>query len=190
MQPSLIKDLQVKFYNLQELQLVNSSLFGLFNTDVYCFFRHCSCPSLQKISIELSTVSEEENFIWEYRKPNVDPIDCVFDNLRVVELRNFRGTRSNIELASYFLERSPVLESMHLIAPQNLNVNKKTMVEKEIPCFKEDEIIKKMQEDVIEELLYRPKASLIAEINVSDCDEYDRLLSFFKWHHVSDVYHR
>jgi len=54
LQPSLIKDFWVKFWNLQELQLVNSPLFGLFNTDVYCFFRHCSCPSLQKISIEVS----------------------------------------------------------------------------------------------------------------------------------------
>lgn len=53
MQPSLIKDFQVKFSNLKELQLVNSPLFGLFNSDVYCFFKHCSCPSLQTISIEV-----------------------------------------------------------------------------------------------------------------------------------------
>ncbi|XP_057537182.1 FBD-associated F-box protein At5g22730-like [Amaranthus tricolor] len=191
--PSLIKDLQVKFNNLLELQLVNSPLFGLFNSDVYCFFRHCACPSLQKIYIELSTVSEEENFVWEYRKPNVVPVNYVFNNLKTVTLRNFRGTISDIELAAYFLQRSPVLESIILIAPQSLNAKKSAGPGKEqvsgSTSSKPNQTNRGMQMDVHGMLRYRPKASPTVEITIFEFDEGgDHLLSFYKWHYVSDVY--
>ncbi|KAL9243576.1 hypothetical protein vseg_017448 [Gypsophila vaccaria] len=181
--PSLFKDFRVNFSNLEELMLVNSPLFGLFNTDVYCFFRHCSCPSLKKITIELSTVSEEDNFIWEYRKPNVEPIECTFNNLRDVTLLNYRGTNSDTELATYFLKSSPNLESVLLVTPRKLNISCSTT--------KEDEIFEGMQKDLCDMLLYHCEASPCDNIRIlSESDEHKRLLSILKWYDVSDVYYK
>ncbi|KNA04376.1 hypothetical protein SOVF_200330 [Spinacia oleracea] len=188
--PSLIKDFQVKFSNLKELQLVNSPLFGLFNSDVYCFFKHCSCPSLQTISIELSNVAQEENFIWEYRKPNITLVECVFNNLRTVKLCKFRGTSSDIELAAYFLQRAPILESMILVSPQSLNVKPLTVTKEDVSCSTSKGNETLMQKAIYEMLRHHPKASEIAEIRVCDSDERDSLLSFFRRHHVSDVYNK
>ncbi|KAL2932116.1 hypothetical protein RDABS01_037526 [Bienertia sinuspersici] len=188
--PNLIKDFQVEFSNLQELNLLNSPLFGLFNSDVYCFFRHCNCPSLQKISIELSTVSEEENFIWEFRKPKVMPKERDFNSLRSITLRNFRGTTSDIELATYFLQRAPSLELMQLIAPQSLSAKRTTIKEEVSYITLKEKEAKVWQKAVCEKLRYYPKASDVADIRVCESDEGDSLLSFFKWHHVIDVYHR
>ncbi|XP_021740466.1 F-box/LRR-repeat protein At3g26922-like [Chenopodium quinoa] len=188
--PSLIKDFQVNFRNLQELQLVNSPLFGLFNSDVYCFFKHCSCPSLQYISIELSTLAEEEDFIWEFRKPYIKPVDCIFNNLRTVTLSNFRGTSSDIELAEYFLLRAPILESMFCITPQSMNARKTTVSKEEVSCSTSKKNVTKVIQKGICDMLYNNpyKASAVAEIRLCDSGERNSLLSFFNRHHVSDVY--
>jgi len=156
------------------------------------FFLQYHILNFVKLS-QLSTVSEEENFVWEYRKPNVVPVEYVFSKLRVVELRNFRGTRSDIELATYFLERSPVLESMLLFAPQKSNTDTvQTRVKNRAPHATPngDETINRMQKDMLEALIYTPKASPNAEIRIQESNDNENLSSLFKWHHVFDVYHK
>ncbi|KAK9706647.1 hypothetical protein RND81_07G141600 [Saponaria officinalis] len=181
--PSLFKDFKVDFVNLEELILVNSPLFGLFNTDVYCFFKHCSCPSLKKITIQLSTVSEEDNFVWEYRKPNFEPTECTFYNLRDVTLLNYRDTNSDIDLANYFFKNSPNLESMLLVTPRIANVS--------CSISKGDGNFEGMEKGLCDMLLYRSKTSSYANVRIlSESDECKRLLSILKWYHVSDVYYK
>ncbi|XP_074267771.1 F-box protein At4g09920-like [Silene latifolia] len=183
--PSLFKDFKVNFSNLEELVLVNCPLFGLFNTDVYCFFKHCSCPSLKKITIELSTVSKEDNFVCEFRKPNVEPIKTVFNNLRDVKLLNFRGTSTDMELAIDFLTKSPNLETMYLVTPRlNSNVSRSTS--------NGDETFEGMQRVLYHMLLDRPVASPTVDVRiVNDINNQHNILSsIFKWHHVYDVYYK
>ena len=121
------------------------------------------------------------------------PVNYVFNNLKTVTLRNFRGTISDIELAAYFLQRSPVLESIILIAPQSLNAKKSAGPGKEqvsgSTSSKPNQTNRGMQMDVHGMLRYRPKASPTVEITIFEFDEGgDHLLSFYKWHYVSDVY--
>uniref|UniRef100_A0A803LPN4 F-box domain-containing protein n=1 Tax=Chenopodium quinoa TaxID=63459 RepID=A0A803LPN4_CHEQI len=151
---------------------------------------HVRSLSLYFGHLVLSTLAEEEDFIWEFRKPYIKPVDCIFNNLRTVTLSNFRGTSSDIELAEYFLLRAPILESMFCITPQSMNARKTTVSKEEVSCSTSKKNVTKVIQKGICDMLYNNpyKASAVAEIRLCDSGERNSLLSFFNRHHVSDVY--
>ncbi|XP_058073168.1 putative F-box/FBD/LRR-repeat protein At1g78760 [Magnolia sinica] len=117
---SATANLPVTFHNLQELQLLLEGTAFYPLAICNSFFKNCPCPCLEKLFIELSPSVEHPSTYYLYEKlPGEDPLEIVFDHLKVIKMTGFIGGDLEMQLVKYFLERSIVLELLVLVAPQN-----------------------------------------------------------------------
>lgn len=79
-------------------------------TDIFGFFKLCSCPCLEKVFIELPTSMD-----YSSPKELEDGPLMVFENLKVVRMNNFNGYNNDMWLAGFFLKRAINLEHMILV---------------------------------------------------------------------------
>ncbi|XP_042495132.1 putative FBD-associated F-box protein At1g61330 isoform X2 [Macadamia integrifolia] len=154
------KDFRVTFNNLKELQLLADSV-----CDVYSFFRQSICPCLERFYIRLPGVPEDM-CLWEYvGMPTVEPLNCVFNHLKLIKMGNFRGSKVELKMVKFLLERATVLESLVLVVPQESYAIKKDLGDESEDSEFQSNSIKTPPLCLLQEkLLQLPKASLGAQI--------------------------
>ncbi|KAK9085118.1 hypothetical protein Sjap_025529 [Stephania japonica] len=149
------EDLPVHLPNLQELQiLLEEPLDEDCLSYFYGFFKNTICPCLEKLFIEL--------FADRYHMQQSDQKErvaeelastCSFDNLKIVKITNFCGSKTEMRLVKSFLSKSVSLELMMLVAAKN------SEMEKQIAHVKNSGT-----STVLDELLILPKASNDARV--------------------------
>ncbi|GMP74860.1 hypothetical protein CsSME_00032134 [Camellia sinensis var. sinensis] len=178
----LLEEFPVTFHNLLELQLVNRpGRYDIFSADIYLFFKHCSCPLLESLSIELPHPPPEcvHPSRLESARPNVESVDCDFNHLKTIKISNFKGTDTEINLIIFFLEKAIFLESLVVVGSQSYH-----STDKENP-------MNKSLEDIRERLFQLPKASLNIQIVFCEYSEHDDIsLTCLEKHDIANQTHQ
>ncbi|XP_028056794.1 FBD-associated F-box protein At4g10400-like [Camellia sinensis] len=178
----LLEEFPVTFHNLLELQLVNRpGRYDIFSADIYLFFKHCSCPLLESLSIELPHPPPEcvHHSRLESARPKVESVDCDFNHLKTIKISNFKGTDTEINLIIFFLEKAISLESLVVVGSQSYH-----STDKENP-------MNKSLEDIRERLFQLPKASLNIQIVFCEYSEHDDIsLTCLEKHDIANQTHQ
>ncbi|MQL84455.1 hypothetical protein Taro_016967 [Colocasia esculenta] len=105
------EDLPIPLHHLRELQLLMDRMSMDHLSAICCFFEFFATPLLERLFIRLPHHSSSAEATIE------QPQDVHFNQLRVIKMYNFKGTRSEMEMVTLLLEKAPVLESLVLVAP-------------------------------------------------------------------------
>ncbi|MQL84457.1 hypothetical protein Taro_016969 [Colocasia esculenta] len=166
----------LRLENLRELQMLMPYFDAEYLTYMYGFFRLCPSPSLEKLFVRLPKLLEDPNTSSAKAKITEPPEGVQFDNLKVVKINNFKGSRCEMELVKFLLGRASNLEFLVLVSPQipASDDDRSTWVE----CrFSESRIVTEMDlSDLHMKLLLLPKASSHVEIIMSAYSEDDSSL--------------
>ncbi|XP_020593285.1 uncharacterized protein LOC110033591 [Phalaenopsis equestris] len=110
-------DFQIELQNLHELQFVMTSMT---DEDLTCFcFYSCLSPFLEKLFILLPTHIDDPNEekYWVRVLNPLSPDDISFDHLKMIKVTNFKGSRNEMRLVSFLLQKAAILETMVLVLP-------------------------------------------------------------------------
>ncbi|MQM21691.1 hypothetical protein Taro_054735 [Colocasia esculenta] len=103
------RDLPPPLHHLRELQLLMDGMSMDHLSAICGFFEFFATPLLERLFIRLDYCSSSDATIEQ-------PQDVHFNQLRVIKMYNFKGTRSEMELVTLLLGKAPVLESLVLVA--------------------------------------------------------------------------
>ncbi|XP_020275912.1 uncharacterized protein LOC109850322 [Asparagus officinalis] len=93
-------------------------------SDIISFFKKCHCPKLEKVFIELSAGTKDPALKIFLKAPSDEaPIICDFRSLKIVKMNNFNSYKNEMELVRFFLEKASALESLILVAPQEIRTS-------------------------------------------------------------------
>lgn len=113
-------DFRIELQNLQELQLLMTSMTDEDLTCFYTFFCICSSPLLEKLFIRLpkhiDDPNEEKYGVTVLNSPNLDNV-TTFVQLKAIKVTNFKGSRNEMRLLSFLLQKAPILETLVLVLP-------------------------------------------------------------------------
>ncbi|XP_020593286.1 putative F-box/LRR-repeat protein At5g54820 [Phalaenopsis equestris] len=115
----LSEQYQIELQNLHELQLVLTSMTDEDLTCFYTFFYSCSSPFLDKLFILLPTHIDDPNEekYWVRVLNPLSPDDISFDHLKMIKVTNFKGSRNEMRLVSFLLQKAAILETLVLVLP-------------------------------------------------------------------------
>ncbi|XP_058089570.1 FBD-associated F-box protein At5g22730-like [Magnolia sinica] len=116
--------LPITFPNVQELQLLLTSICDDTLSYVYGFFRNCFFPSLEKLFIQVPAIEmiEMDEHYNTQRMVVEEPSNCIFDNLKSIKITGFKGHRNEMRLVKFLLEKAIVLEALILIVKKDSTV--------------------------------------------------------------------
>ncbi|XP_020593289.1 LOW QUALITY PROTEIN: F-box/LRR-repeat protein At3g26922-like [Phalaenopsis equestris] len=112
-------DFQIELQNLHELQFVMTSMTDEDLTCFCTFFYICSSPFLDKLFILLPTHIDDPNE-EKYGVHVLNPLsldDLSFDHLKMIKVTNFKGSRNEMRLVSFLLQKAAILETIVLVLP-------------------------------------------------------------------------
>ncbi|MQL84456.1 hypothetical protein Taro_016968 [Colocasia esculenta] len=104
----------IPLQNLRELQLVMDHMSLDYLSYIYGFFELCPSPLLEKLFVRLPENTEDSYAIVATIE---QPPDVHFNRLRVIKMHSFKGTKCEMKLVRFLLEKTPALETLVLVAP-------------------------------------------------------------------------
>ncbi|MQL84454.1 hypothetical protein Taro_016966 [Colocasia esculenta] len=108
------EDLPPPLHHLRELQLLMDEMSMDYLSIICGFFAFFATPLLERLFIRLPLNPNDSS----PTEATIEQPQVVhFNQLRVIKMYNFKGTRSEMELVTLLLEKAPSLESLVLVAP-------------------------------------------------------------------------
>ncbi|XXG59648.1 hypothetical protein AAC387_Pa04g1697 [Persea americana] len=163
------EELPISLYNLQELQLLMWSLSDEYLSYIYGFLKHCICPCLEKLFIDLPSAPEIPYEYEYYMKPPLveEPSECTLSQLKVIKISGLKGHCNEMRLLKFLLEKAIILEKVVLVMAATSEKDLRTQSESiQMPLLS----------NLRERLLLLPKASSGAQIVLCEYSEDDNSL--------------
>ncbi|CAL9015347.1 unnamed protein product [Prunus brigantina] len=119
----VLREKQVSFRNLKELQLIMENPSYCNAGDIASFLKNC--PRLEKLFIDADEFTFDGGAFYElHQKPLLDKHSALFKHLKLIKIMGFRFQPCHLDLTRFLLGKAMSLEYMFLLLPKSFRFSR------------------------------------------------------------------